>query len=370
MQKKNVLHLVEYLYLGGIERLLEQLAHKMGEKTNISFFTYETPILQGIGKQIAERGFPVFTYKKSKGRDWLLFLELVRVVKTHHIDVIHTHDFGPMEYAVLLKMRFPHLRLIHTQHTVFEFIQKPKYKIFFQVASFFYFRISVVSHFVRETLLHHCPLMKRSILLVTPNGVDLDHFKRNTLTVPKTLSTTAPPQRLRLVSVSRISSEKNLMYLLNSLRLLKKMKVPFIFHHAGSALDSKQFDFLKDYIRQHSLDEDIVFHGFSPDVSKILALGDIFLSASFTEGHPVSVLEAMALEKMCYCSDIPAHRELGATISFFDLGDEAHLADLLVSHFHGMPESLIAEVGKASREKVEKCFSLESMVNNYVNQYQ
>jgi hypothetical protein len=161
MKKQNVLHLVEYLYLGGIERLLEQLASKTGDKANIYFFSYETEKLGGIGKQIQDKGFPVFTYKKKPGRDWQLIKELIRVIKENNIEVIHTHDFGPIEYAVLLKMRFPKLRLVHTQHTIINFIRHRKYTLFFQFASFFYYRIIAVSSFVKETILKHCQIMNR-----------------------------------------------------------------------------------------------------------------------------------------------------------------------------------------------------------------
>ena len=364
MPKKNVLHLVEYLYLGGIERLLEQLAFKMDEKANVHFFSYETEKLDGIEKQIKDKGFPVFIYKKSNGRDCNLLAELIRVVKSEKIEVIHTHDFGPIEYAVLLKIRFPKIRLIHTHHTIFEFIKNRKYTFFFQFASFFYHRISVVSLFVKETILQHCPFMKRSILRIIPNGVDVDHFKKSD---ERSLMLT---NRLNLVSVSRISEEKNLNYLFNTCRHLKNIGIPFVFHHAGTSLDPGRIEDIKHYLKMHHLEDNVVLHGFSSDVLSILDLGNIYLSASLTEGHPVSVLEAMSCEKNCFCSDIAAHRELGQdSIKLFDLNDELSLTNLLVSHFENLPDAESSEIGKAARNKIVESFSIEKMVNNYVNKY-
>jgi hypothetical protein len=152
--RMNVLHLVEYLNLGGIERLLEQIAaNSYSDRTTQHFFTYETTELSGIGKTMKDGGYSVMTYKKKVGRDWQLVRRLIQTIKANKIDVIHTHDFGPMEYAVILKMRFPNLKLIHTQHTLTHFITQSRYKYFFSFASYFYNRIIAVSGFVKDSII-------------------------------------------------------------------------------------------------------------------------------------------------------------------------------------------------------------------------
>lgn len=359
---KNVLHLVEYLYLGGIERLLEQLALHTGDQTRLHFFTYETQTLGGIGKAIQDAGFPVFTYKKTAGRDWNLVKELIKVIKEHKIDVVHTHDFGPTEYAVLLKMRFPRLRLIHTQHTMHHFIVKPQYRYFFQFASYFYHEIICVSEFVKNSIIENCPLTKRSVLRVIPNGVDTTKF----LPTPEV----SPVQKsLRMVSVARISHEKNLAYLFNTCRLLKEAGIPFTFDHAGTSKTPEPKEKLEAYVREHGLESQVTMHGFKDDAGEILAKGDIFLSSSIREGHPVAVLEAMATEKLCFCSNIAPHSETShGVLDLYDLQDEKALFNKLV-HLHHEQTSL-TELKKKAREVVIQYYSLEKMVQSYVDTYQ
>ncbi len=362
MKKQNVLHLVEYLYLGGIERLLEQLAVNAKDKANNHFFSYETSELGGIGKQIQESGFPVYTYKKSAGRDWNLVKTLIKIIKEQNIDVLHTHDFGPTEYAVLLKMRFPSLKLVHTQHTVINFIRHKKYTRFFQVASYFYSDIIAVSQFVADTIFEHCPLMKKSALKVIANGVDTDIF-----------SATPVEHRggpLRLVSIARISHEKNIMYLMKTCKFLKEANIPFEFHHAGSAKTVEQVQVLQDFINENELNDQITLHGFTNDALSVLKNGDIFISASHTEGHPVAVLEAMSCKKLCFCSDISAHRELGADIVvLFDKENERALFEKLKEHYLKNENAEIVSRLENGRAKVENLFSIKEMVNNYVSLY-
>jgi glycosyltransferase involved in cell wall biosynthesis len=204
--------------------------------------------------------------------------------------------------------------------------------------------------------------MKRSALVVIPNGVDVEVFKSNQLVNDR--------NRLNLVSISRVSYEKNLDYIFNTCRLLKEAQIPFIFHHAGTAKNPETITKIQSYISEHGLEENIVLHGFCIDAKAILDLGDIFLSASITEGHPVAVLEAMASEKICFCSDISPHQELGRDlVHLFEIADESALFNLLKKHFLGGAEE--EEIGRSqlARAKVVNNFSLEKMVDNYVEQY-
>lgn len=361
MKKQNVLHLVEYLYLGGIERLLEQLAVNTKNQANVHFFTYETTVLDGIGKEILNQGFPVFTYKKKAGRDWDLIRQLIKVIKENKIEVLHTHDFGPVEYAVILKLRFPRLKLIHTQHTIIHFVRHRKYTRFFQFASYFYNKIIAVSAYTKNTIVEYCPLMKRSALTVIANGVDTEIFKADLKKNDSDL--------LRLVSVARISYEKNLNYLFNTCKLLKESGVPFVFHHAGIGKTDEAFKELEKFVADNNLQNEVILHGFTNDVKSILDLGDIFLSASHTEGHPVAVLEAMSSEKLCFCSDILPHRELGESVILFQKEKADALFLALKNYYENPAETKTLELKKLGRENVLARYSIEKMVQNYVEQY-
>lgn len=357
--KKNVLHVVEYFYLGGIERILEQFAQNSRHLVNNFFFTYETTELKGIGKTIQNLGFPVFTYKKSAGRDFNLFSILTKTIKDYQIDCIHTHDFGPIEYAVMLKIRFPHLKLIHTQHTIHHFLNKWHYRLFYQVASYFYNQIVAVSGFVEESLRHQCPLSATKYLQTIPNGVDTVKFSAQK-------SQNGGP--LRLVSISRISYEKNIEYLLNTCLLLKTANIPFEFHHAGTAKTPQGLEPIYTFIEKHNLQQQVHFHGFHENPKEVLRKGDIYVSSSLKEGHPVSVLEAMAAEKYCLCSDIPPHRETSqGTIELFNVNDPEALFRALKRIFDN-PKSINLQNNGARRVVLES-YSIEKMVNRYANLY-
>lgn len=356
---KRVLHLVEYLYQGGIERLLEQVArHTPRETASLCFFAYQVPAKDaGIARELEASGVPLYTYDKRAGYDLKLLAELIRVVEFHGIEAIHTHDYGPMEYAVALKLRFPRLQLVHTHHSVHYFLRFKRYIALFQLYSQFYSKIICVSDYVREQLASHCPLSRRKLCTIY-NGVDLEAFA-----APEPLKVQSP---LRLVSVSRISPEKNLRHTLKALSRLRDAGIDFVFHHAGSGDPAEEKKIAK-LIERHELKDKVHFHGFLADVRPLLAKGDIFISSSLTEGHPVAVLEAMAGGKLCLVSDIPAHRLLSnEALVFFPLRGNALFERLRA--IARSPKDYIAVAEKARAEVSEK-FSLARMLQAYAAVY-
>jgi glycosyltransferase involved in cell wall biosynthesis len=82
-------------------------------------------------------------------------------------------------------------------------------------------------------------------------------------------------------------------------------------------------------------DSRVRFLGFQRDVAPLLASADVYISASETEGFPLSVLEARRCGLYLILSDIVSHREVlesepgGGTL--FQPGHTRALREVLVS---------------------------------------
>ena len=98
---------------------------------------------------------------------------------------------------------------------------------------------------------------------------------------------------------------------------------------------------------------------------------DLYVSASTSEGIPVAVLEAMAVETPCLVSDIPGHRTInnhGAFVDLFQLGDLSGFLEKC-DYWLGHKEQADAIAAK-SRSTVEDFFSVKNMVKSYIEIYQ
>ncbi len=128
---------------------------------------------------------------------------------------------------------------------------------------------------------------------VIPNGVDLKPF-------------TNPPkiedaERLRLqkdevilIYTGRLSPEKNLIFLLRAFNGAAKAFANVKLLLVG---DGPERDNLRDRVGHMGIQDRVIFTGMVPyhSLPGYLALADAFVTASVTEVHPLSVIEAMAV---------------------------------------------------------------------------
>jgi glycosyltransferase involved in cell wall biosynthesis len=231
----------------------------------------------------------------------------------------------------------------------------------FSIASWFYQRLIAVSKHVENEIIKNCSFMARQRLVVIPNGVDTNHFS------PVTKTDLSAP--LKIISVSRISKEKNLEYLIESLSHFKSLEIPFQWTHVGSAKTENEFETLQMHVVRADLGSHTRFVGFQADPVSFIQEADVFINPSFTEGHPVAVLEAMAAGKICLLSDIPPHRELSSDgVEYFSLSDPAHLSNLLkqvAADRDGFEKRSVH-----CRQVVLQNFSLKHMISNYASVYE
>lgn len=105
------------------------------------------------------------------------------------------------------------------------------------------------------------------------------------------------------------------------------------------------------------------------DVTGILNMLDVYVSASWGEGFPNVVGEAMACGVPCVVTDVGSSRELvGDTGTTVPPGSEQSLAAAIIE-LAGRPAALRLELGAAARDRVARLFSWERSVSAYAALY-
>jgi glycosyltransferase involved in cell wall biosynthesis len=95
--------------------------------------------------------------------------------------------------------------------------------------------------------------------------------------------------------------------MLAALALLKKEGHDFAYHIVGTGTIEAE---LKDMAADLGLSEQVIWHGFQPDVRAVLRRADVFLLPSHTEGLPNSLLEAMAEGLVCVSRNVGGTAEV------------------------------------------------------------
>jgi glycosyltransferase involved in cell wall biosynthesis len=110
--------------------------------------------------------------------------------------------------------------------------------------------------------------------------------------------------------------------------------------------------------------------GERDDIPDILRGLDCFVLPSLAEGISNTILEAMACGLPVVATDVGGNRELlepGVTGELVPAADPAALAEAILGY---AADPLRArQAGRAGRELVERCFSMDSMTRAYRNLY-
>ncbi|HEX2437633.1 MAG TPA: glycosyltransferase family 4 protein [Methylomirabilota bacterium] len=206
-----------------------------------------------------------------------------------------------------------------------------------------------------EALRARAARVAREVHLV-PNGVDTRRF------APPPGG--RPPRRpARILYVGRFAPEKNLEALVTAAATLRRwLPVQLVMVGAGA---------LQPMLRERAraAGVDVEFPGVVPQerLPPFYAAADAFVLASFTEGHPKVLLEAMASAVPCVASSCEGNRSLvtdGVTGLLFDPRRPEELADRLASVL--TDPALAATLGQAGRAMVVERYDLHTLVGTEI----
>jgi colanic acid/amylovoran biosynthesis glycosyltransferase len=241
---------------------------------------------------------------------WLFYLAeallLGRWMRQRGLNHLHVHFGGAVASVGMLTSAAWRIPCSLTIHGPEELLNTDSYHLREKLtrASFVY----CVSDFCRSQLYRLTPPSQWGKLHVMRLGVD------PVMLTPQSRTTTSgvnpPGQRtLELVCVGRLVSEKGHHILLEALRLLRERKVPIRLTMIGGGSERSS---LEDFVSRHGLTDAVIFTSALAHAHTLAQLrrADIFALASFAEGIPVALMEAMSLGIPCVSTSISGIPEL------------------------------------------------------------
>ena len=196
-------------------------------------------------------------------------------------------------------------------------------------------------------------------LSVVHNAVDLNAFGSSSAANPTIRAMMAgSPERPVVLTTARLADQKGHRYLLEAAVHVPQAR--FVF--AG---DGPERNALEALAQRLGISDRVVFLGFQPDVSTLLASCDLFVLPSLYEGLPLSLLEAMAAGKPVIATavggagEIIVHEETGLLVPPADPPALAQAVRRLLAD-----PALAATMASAGRTLVHREFSVDAMVQS------
>jgi len=168
-------------------------------------------------------------------------------------------------------------------------------------------------------------------------------------------------------TISRLSPEKGIINLVSAFhKIIQNKKNLRLIIIGGYPEEHKSYYLeIKQLIEEKGLSEHVCILGYRRDALKVLKCLDIYISASLTEGLPISILEALASKIPTIATDIRGNKDILCN-SVFGLLVKPNSAASLAQGVIKMTQLSQTDrkiMTRNSHNRIRKNFSINEMAN-------
>lgn len=229
------------------------------------------------------------------------FFMLKKQINDKPYDLIHTHGYLADLLGILVS-RTCKIPIIATCHGfINEGMKLTLYNNLDCFALKYFDRIVSVSDTLKFDLINR--KISKDKITVIENTPDLnpcpDGMSEDRSKLRKSIG--VDPEEILIGYIGRLSPEKGVLHLLESIILLKDSQKSIKLVVIG---DGAQLTELKEMVVCNNLASIVIFTGFQENINEWLTAIDIFALPSLTEGTPMVILEAMAHGVPCVATSV------------------------------------------------------------------
>lgn len=364
--KTNILHVTYDMRIGGTEMVIKNLIDgRDQEMFDMSVLCIESP-LGPFAKQLQKDGIKFYELNRQPGFDTPLITEIRNIIKENNIDILHCHQYTPWVYGVIAAM-FTGTKVVFTEHGRFYPDSSSwKRKLINPVLNVFTQRVTAISQATKQALTEYENIAERYIDVIY-NGIaplNADAEKTEALREHYQI----PQDHLILGTVARFDPIKNHTMMLTAFAQVLKKTPNCTLLMVG---DGEERTNVERCINENNLNTNVILVGYESQPVNHIALMDIYLLSSLSEGTSMTLLEAMSLAKPCVVTNAGGNPEIveDGVNGFVTENDNATEFALGINK---VIESIgsSSEFGDASKTKFEQLFSETQMNKNFTLLYQ
>jgi len=365
LMRRKILHITFSIDTGGLETLVLRLCEGIKERFEPLLCTLSSG--GDLWRRFRRLGVPVYHLTKSEGLTPLLSLKIASLIRNLKVDLIHTHNVGPLIYGGLASV-ITGLPLVHTEHSRLPRHEK-RLRSIEKLLSLKASKIVAVSKCIADQLIDEQGI-KPDRVKVIPNGVDVELFgnaRQEREDVREELG--IEDTEIVIGTVGRLAAVKDYTTLIQAFALVKAggegtIKLLMV----GDGPERKKLEKIADEI---GVREHVIFLGMRDDVPRLMAAMDIFALSSVDEGLPLAALEAMSVGLPIVATDVGGIPEaVGHGLNGFLIPPRSpqQMAIALLKLIHD-PE-LREKLSIQARKRAVERFSIKAMIKAYQALYE
>ena len=297
-RKIKVIHLVEELAIGGLEKILTSIVLSLDKKKyNVSVWC----LREGgfFANKLIKEGIDVKILNILTSRNPLSIYKLYKLLKSHKFDIIHTHAYSAGTIGRISAFLAGVPVIISHNHSVYDYYNR-YYHFVEWLLSLITDRIICISDIVNK-FANETQRINAGKLVTIYNGIDSVYSVAGKETSRLRKELGIPHNHTVISTISHMEEHKGLAYLLESASLLLESRSDIHFLLVGEGT-------LKEELKKLSIDlkieKNVIFAGERSDIPEILSLTDIFVLPSLREGLGLAILEAMACGKPVIATNV------------------------------------------------------------------
>lgn len=193
--------------------------------------------------------------------------------------------------------------------------------------------------------------------LLPGSGVNLDQFEY----------TSYPPgDKVVFNFIGRVMKEKGIEQYLMAAKTIKQ-RYPHTQFNIIGFIEPTEVHY-NELIADYEAKNYIKYHGFQKDIGLFIKNSHCLIQPSYHEGMSNVLLESAAVGRALIASDIPGCREVIENNGYvFVMGDVHDLVDK-IERFIQLPYEHKVKMGKMSRQKVEREFDRQIVIDSYMQE--
>lgn len=354
---KKILCLIDSLYEGGAQRQLIGLARLLKKKGyEVKFAWYY------------KDGFYLPLLKDSKvdyiniavKRKFDKIREVRRLIKDWKPDVFISYLGGPVIISGLLKAFGGKFKLITSERITYndQMTLSKDQKVRFYMHRFADYVVPN-SNSMGRYLTFHFPKLAKKIIPIT-NFVDSNYFKP--------LEEKQPNEVVEILSVGRISPQKNILRYIEALSILKNEGFKFKAKWFGGKFSEDYFQQCQETINDLGINECFEFAEPTKEILKEYQKADIFCLPSIFEGFPNVVCEAMSCGLPIVCGNVCDNGDIvrGEIDGYLFDSEDVNSMTTGLRRVLSLSNQERFGIGESCRQRAITEFSEEAFVNKYI----